>query len=981
MPSPAADRRKRLAGGAAIAAGLVLVVATTLVRVPPADRAVRSWRGGGTPELLAPGLAMRLLLFQTVERFPAGAVHAEGVAEVASREGSTVQMTIEATARPSDQELLRLVQVSAPGGASQGLLSAARDQLLSEAAGMGSFDLVSGTARPELARRVRDRLADRFGTDLEIQLGEPVASAELRASFAREAIFGRRVETDLNLVLIGLDGADWDIIDPMVARGDLPNLGRLKKEGAWARLRSSVPTLSPLLWTTVATGKGPDRHGINDFLVADPRTGRRVPINSTFRRVRAFWNILSEAGLPNDVIAWWATWPAEAIRGHLVSDRVAYSTFNLTSGSAQKSAVHPPEYAATVDRLRLREEDVSHRQVSRFLHISEAEFRAARALAAPDAAPTDTQRSINVFVRVLAATETYRRVALDLLDHDAPRPRLFAVYFEGIDEVNHRFAHCAPPRIGLCSSADFARFHDAVAEFYRYQDAIVGEILARAPHATTLVLSDHGFASGERRPDDVTPFIEGKPGLWHDLIGVFMADGPGLSKGEIPAVTLYDIAPTLLYLLGLPVPEDMPGKVLEKAVAPAFLQAHAIARVPSYEPLTAEAAAAPQALGSGAAAEDQIIDQLRSLGYVGGKEPPPVAVPATPSAPAGPAAPPGPGSPQGVPTLLYHTNLAAVLIGRRQFDQAEAEYRKALALDPDAPEALTGLAALYEIKGEPGKALDILRGLVSRDPHDAGTRVIKMAELYVRLERPADGMAYFESLQRAPGSPPEVALRTALGIVEAAAGRTGEAERDLRRALQIEPASVAAMQELFPLLDAQDRAATLEPLLREGLRREPRSAMYHNYMGLALKRRGDFRGAEMAFRQTLEVAPDLVGAMANLGGLYLAENRAPEAVAVLTSALEKEPRNIESRTNLIVALGLEKNLDAARDQVVGAEKLGLRAASLYNAMAYALHVNGRSEEALAALRQALAIDPRSADSLRLQQEIERGGAVPATGYR
>jgi len=256
-----------------------------------------------------------------------------------------------------------------------------------------------------------------------------------------------------------------------------------------------------------------------------------------------------------------------------------------------------------------------------------------------------------------------------------------------------------------------------------------------------------------------------------------------------------------------------------------------------------------------------------------------------------------------------------------------------------------------------------------------------MAELYVRLERPTDGVAYFESLRRAPGAPPEAELRIALGIVEAAAGRSADSERDLRRALQLEPASVTAMQELFPLLDAQGRATALEPLLREGLRREPRSAMYHNWLGLVLKRRGDFRGAEMELRQTLELAPDLVGAMANLGGLYLAENRAPEAVAVLTSALEKEPRNIESRTNLIVALGLEKNLEAARAQVEGAEKLGLHAASLYNGLAYALHVNGRSEEALAALRQALAIDPRSADSLRLQQMIERGPAIPAAGYR
>ena len=175
--------------------------------------------------------------------------------------------------------------------------------------------------------------------------------------------------------------------------------------------------------------------------------------------------------------------------------------------------------------------------------------------------------------RILAATETYRKVALDLLEaraREGKPARLLAVYFQGIDEVNHRFAHCAPPRMPLCSGDDYRRFKDALASFYRYQDGILGEILARAKGATVLVMSDHGFASGSDRPADVKPFIEGKPGLWHDLVGIFLASGPGIGRGEIPAVTLYDIAPTLLNLLGLPVAEDMAGKVAMSALTPQF---------------------------------------------------------------------------------------------------------------------------------------------------------------------------------------------------------------------------------------------------------------------------------------------------------------------------------------------------------------------------------------------------------------------------
>jgi tetratricopeptide (TPR) repeat protein len=984
--------------------GAVVLAALSLVRVPDGVTVIRSWRGGGTPDLLPQGLAWRIPVLQSIERFPGGAVSVQGRAEAASREGTDVGLPFEATARPAPQDLLRLCRAGGNQGARGALLALLSAALKQQASAAGTYDLASGAARPLLEARLREVLAGEIGPGLDITIGQPEVSPAVRASFEREAIFGRRSDTGVQLLLIGLDGADWDVIDPMIAAGELPHLSRLKREGVWARLRSSVPSLSPLLWTTVATGKSPDRHGINDFLVLDPSTKRRVPINSTFRRVRAFWNILSEAGLPVDVVAWWATWPAEPIKGRMVSDRVAYSTFNLSTLEARAGAVHPPAYGAKVDALRLRQEGISYRQVARFLKVGEDEFRSARAAGAGGRPPTERQESINVFVRVLAATETYRRIALDLLDKEQPGARLFAVYFQGIDEVNHRFAHCSPPKTPLCSEKDYASFRGAVAEFYRYQDGIVGEIMDRLPRATTLLLSDHGFASGAGRPDDVKPFIEGKPGLWHDITGIFIARGPAVGRGQAPPVTLYDIAPTLLYLLGLPVAEDMPGKILDKVVAKDFLAAHRVERVPSFEGLgppaggedAGEERRAAAASGGG---EEEMVEQLRSLGYIGGPEPeagaaPGAAGPATgpPSAeasriPAGSlgGAPAGTGPPAGaaaggVPMLLYNTNLATVHLGKRQYDLAEAEFLKALAIDRNAQPALIGLAGVYEVKGEPERALEILRGVVHSDPVYAPGRLTKMAGLFVRLGRAEDGIAYFESL-KGEGGHWEEGRQTALGVVYAAAQRPRDAERALKQALGIDASCVPAMQELFVLYDGQGRAAELEPLLRKGLRKEPQSGMFHNWLGLVLKRAGRMRDAEMAFRHTLEAAPDLIGAMANLGGLYLQEGRATEAVAVLTSAVEKDPRNMESRANLIVGLGLEKNLDAAREQLEAAEALGQRAPELYNALAYALHVNGRQEEALEALGRSLALAPQQADALRLQREIERGARVPGTAYR
>jgi predicted AlkP superfamily phosphohydrolase/phosphomutase/tetratricopeptide (TPR) repeat protein len=992
---------KRAGGLAIVVAGVAAAAAGSILHVREGDVTIVSWRGGGTPDLRAHGWSLRMPLLQSARRYPGGAVSVQATLGAASKEGSSIDLPYSVRARPDPQALLSLHRDGGAGGAPAALRALVEEPLRKGAAATGTYDLASGAANDSLEAAVREVLEDRLGPQIDFSLGNPVAPPEVLASFERQAIFGRRVETGARILLFGIDGADWDLIDPMIAEGSLPNLARLKREGARARLRSSVPTLSPLLWTTVATGKAPDRHGINDFLVVDPRTGRQVPIDSTFRKTKAIWNILTEAGLSSDIIAWWATWPAETIRGHLVSDRVAYSTFDLSAPRQKQSAVFPPDYASAIEAMRVTTAAVTYDQVARFAHVTPGEFRQARASAARRAGVSEIDESINVLTRVLASTETYRRIALDLLERDGGddgKARLVAVYFQGVDEVNHRFAHCAPPRTALCTEGDYRRFKDAVPEFYRYQDAILGEILRKAGNRTVIVMSDHGFSSGSRRPRDVKPFIEGRPGLWHDLAGVFIAHGPLIKPGDIPTVTLYDIAPSLLYLLGLPVPEDMPGKVIEAAMADDFVSAHPVVKVPSYEVLQAPVSpgrvASASAAGGGAvdgegaatggdAAEEEMVEQLRGLGYVGGGGGAPGPGGGAPPKGGGPPAPTSGGSQAGIPTLLYHTNLGSVYLAKRHLDQAEAEFQKALRLDPKSIQALSGMSLLEEARGNLDQALAYIQAAVRLEKDDDLPALLKVAELFVRMGRPADGLAYLRDLEpgHGTGGPRELGLRVALAVLYSALERPRDAEAALRRALVIDAASVAAMQELFALLDGQGRSAELQPLLQAALLRNPRSAMHCNWMGLVLRRKGDLRGARLEFEKTLELAPDLVGAMANLGSLDLQEGRLDDAVAVLGRALEKEPRNVESRTNLIVAHGMRHDVEEARRLVREAEGLGMRVALLYNGLAYSLHINGRSEEALEVLRESLKIDPRQADARRLQAEIEQGRPLDSLPYR
>jgi predicted AlkP superfamily phosphohydrolase/phosphomutase/tetratricopeptide (TPR) repeat protein len=971
----------------AIAAGAALFC-STVVHIPRGSVAVVAWRGGGTPSLLGAGFGFRLPVLQTVYRYPGGRVTKDGETKVSSREGNPVSIPYHAECQPEEQALLALHQEGRKGGAAGALGELVDGELRKAAAAFGTYDLASGIAADVIQAQIGKALQDKFGSGSSVTISPANLPTEVRARFSHESIFGRRRDTGRNVLIVGLDGADWDVINPMIVRGELPNLARLKGAGVWARMRSNVPTLSPLLWTTVATGKAPDKHGINDFLVVDRKSGRQVPINSTFRKVKALWNILSEADLSNDVIAWWATWPVEAITGHMISDRVSYSTWDVARPEESRGSVHPPEYSTTVARLRVGPEAIPYGQIAEFVHVSEGEFREANSRASKETGSEDKE-SIKVLTRVLAATETYRKIALDLLEsrrQPSNPARLFAVYFQGIDEVNHRFAHCTSPRTPQCSVGDSRRFKDALGAFYRYQDRIVGEILARAPEATVIVLSDHGFKSGENRPNDSKPFIEDQPGFWHNLSGIFIASGPAIGKGEIPAVTLYDVAPTVLYLLGLPVPEDMPGRVLEPALAPGVLAAAPVAKVPSYETLPLQEAsdsgrnggarAGATAAGEGggsrphpkgealqASTDDEIVDQLRSLGYVGAGRP------------AGGSGSASPGA-AGVPTLLYHTNLGTVYLGKKQYDRAEAEYLKALALDPRSAQALTDLAALYELRGESEKALEQLRALERVSSPGEPAPYARMADLFIKLGRHEDGLAFLRRIESRQGSGQgahDVPLEVGIGMLEAAAGRRPEAERSFLKAVSIDPVSVPAMQELFALYDAEGRATELESRIRAAISRSPRSPMHHNWLGLVLRRRGDLPGAEAELRKALELAPGLVGSMANLGSLYLQEAKYPEAVAILRHATERDRQSVESRTNLIVAYGMVHELAEARREVTEAEADGQKEPFYYNALAYALHVNGQDDEALATLRKSLAINPRQPDALRLRSQIERGG--------
>ena len=124
------------------------------------------------------------------------------------------------------------------------------------------------------------------------------------------------------VAIFGIDAADWRVIDPLIAAGHLPTFARLKQTGGVGVMRSEPPLLSPIIWTTIATGREPEDHGVLDFMVDTPGGGQ-APVTGGARRVKAIWEIWSGANRNVLVTGWWATWPADHVRGVLVSDRLA----------------------------------------------------------------------------------------------------------------------------------------------------------------------------------------------------------------------------------------------------------------------------------------------------------------------------------------------------------------------------------------------------------------------------------------------------------------------------------------------------------------------------------------------------------------------------------------------------------------------------------------------------------------------------------
>jgi hypothetical protein len=381
------------------------------------------------------------------------------------------------------------------------------------------------------------------------------------------------VPTGLRVLLVGIDGLERRMTEQVLARGEMPHLARLMASGASARLRAEPERVPAIVWTTIATGRGPEAHGIQAVgtrRLAGMRTSvnlgsagsrllsaigdatdllrltRPQPPTSVLRGVKTFWNVASEKGLRVGVVNWWATWPAETVNGFIVTDR---AFFKLDRGGAPDREVFPAEAFESLRPLARSGGDDLPRRLDRF---------------------------------VMAARHT--------LSKDAA-PDMEALYLPGLDIFTEQAG-------GATASADLAGLEDRLSKvrgYYRFVDELIGEIAAGlGPTDVLLIVGDPGRLA--------------RTGGGAAL-GTLVVTGRPVSIVDLGEVSERDIAPTVLHLVGLPTSAELAGHVLEAGLDPAFRAAHPVRVVASLGRRSAARAA-------DSAFDEQMIEELRSLGYI-----------------------------------------------------------------------------------------------------------------------------------------------------------------------------------------------------------------------------------------------------------------------------------------------------------------------------------------------------------------------------
>jgi hypothetical protein len=430
------------------------------------------------------------------------------------------------------------------------------------------------------------------------------------------------------LLLVGVDGLGWDTMRRWAQAHPNQDYQWLQQRALLAPLQTLTPTASPRIWSSIATGVPPEEHGVIDFTshsfagldrprLLSPRFEgafywepvleklglmQDLPVSSFDVRKPPFWEIAARGGFAVDVIAWWATWPAQPVPGRVITDRFYFSQreddMYWSEAESAKGLTFPPELAREFSAMRRPPEKMTAEEVAQFV----------------DVPPEGGRESLNDFSQPryhplteirygYTADETFFDIAMKLLESQPPHGTT-AAYFRGIDLVSHgsiRFSHLyAESRQADPQSAQL--YGETVCRYYAHVFGRLRKLIEKAGEdELVLIVSDHGFEH----------LGKGEFGHTYAPPGVMIALGAGKTGVDLKEpYHVYDVAPTLLWLRGYPASQDMPGKAL----------AHLFPNLPgSGDRMLATYGyrlSAPSGILGDAQTDEEMMRLLKTLGYI-----------------------------------------------------------------------------------------------------------------------------------------------------------------------------------------------------------------------------------------------------------------------------------------------------------------------------------------------------------------------------
>jgi len=393
-----------------------------------------------------------------------------------------------------------------------------------------------------------------------------------------------RRPTDSKLILVGVDGMWWKVIDPLLEQDRLPHLKRLMDNGTYGQLETLFPTFSAMIWSSISTGKSPGKHGVTSFLVWKfPWSGFTLPCHITpkitaemnwmreqliivapmsnqFLDAIPIWDMLSNHGVSIGTINWWVSYPAYPVNGFVVTDHCLYNKEYVMENFKRKEGdtpydIFPQDLLSELLPFSHTPNDLSEEEIRRFIHISDPAFL-------QEFYDIDTYDYLDIayeasmFKYSYPEDATFAAATRYLIS--TQQPDYLCVYLDGTDSMEHQylkyyFWEQHPDKL---IPENLERYRDLIDNYYIYIDEVIGSFMEVAdPGTIFMIISDHGFDE-VILPTGHYNHVDSPP-------GVFICSGPGIKQNfRVENAHVYDITPTILHILGFPVAEDFDGKVL-----------------------------------------------------------------------------------------------------------------------------------------------------------------------------------------------------------------------------------------------------------------------------------------------------------------------------------------------------------------------------------------------------------------------------------